>query len=63
MVMMISNEDTLCLVPYGFVISLNCLDHFHVDPAIAPVWATGHQLVMLCRSIRGEERAQILDRK
>ena len=41
--------------------SLNCLDHFAVDPAITPVNATGHQLVTLCRSVCAEERAQILD--
>ena len=47
-----------CLwVPY----SLNCSDHFSVDPAITPVRATSHQLVTLCRSVCAEERAQILD--
>ena len=40
---------------------LNCLDHFAVDPAIAPVRATGHQLVTLCRSVCAEERAHIVD--
>ena len=40
---------------------LNCLDHSSVDPAIAPISATGHQLVTLCRSICTEERAQFLD--
>ena len=60
MVMMTSNEDTLGLVPCGFLISLNSLDHFPVDPAIAPVKATGHQLVTLCRFICAEERAQML---
>ena len=49
------------LVPCGFLISLNCLDHFLVDPAITPVRATGHQLVTLCRSVCAEERAQISD--
>ena len=49
------------LVPCGFLISLNCLDHFPVDPAVAQINATGHQLVTLCRSICAEERAQILD--
>ena len=48
-------------VPFGFLISLNCLDHFPVDPAIAPISATGHQLVTLCRSFCAEERSQILD--
>ena len=61
MVTMNSNENTLGLVPRGFLISLNCLDHFAVDPAIAPVRATGHQLVTLCRSICAEDRAQIFD--
>ena len=60
-VMMNSNEETLGLVPCGFLISMNCLDHFPVDPAIAPVRATGHQLVTLCRSVCAEERVQILD--
>ena len=59
MVRMISNEDALGLNPCGFLTSLNCLDHFLVDPA--PVRATGHQLVTLCCSICAEERAQILD--
>ena len=40
---------------------MNCLDHFPVDPAIAPINATGHQLVTLCRSVCVEERAEILD--
>ena len=61
MVMMISDEDTLALVPYGLLILLNCLDLFHMDPAITPVKATGHQLVTLCRSVCAEERTQILD--
>ena len=51
----------LGFVPCGFLFSLNCLDHFPVDPAIAPINATGHQLVTMCRSICAEERAQILD--
>ena len=46
------------LVGSSFV---NCLDHFPVDPAIASISATGHQLVTLCRSICAEERAKILD--
>ena len=50
------------MVPCGFLISLNWLDHFPVDPAIAPISAIGHQLVTLCRrSIFAGERAQILD--
>ena len=49
------------MVPCRFLILLNSLDQFPVDPAIAPVNATGHQMVMLCRSICVEERAQILD--
>ena len=49
------------MVPCGFLISLNCLDQFPVDPAIAPINATGHQLVTMCRSICAEERAQVLD--
>ena len=61
MVMMTSNEDFLGLVPFRFLISLNCLDHFPVDPALAPVRATKNQLVTLCRSVCVEERAQILD--
>ena len=61
MVLMNSNEDALGLVPCGFLISLNCLDHFPVRPAINPTNATGHQLVTLCRSISAEEGAQILD--
>ena len=39
----------------------NCLDNFPVDPALAPIIATGHQLVTLCRSICAEKRAQFLD--
>ena len=61
MVKMNSNEDALSLVPCGFLISLNCSDHFSVNPAITPVRATGHQLVTLRRSICARERAQILD--
>ena len=61
MVMLNSNEDTLGLVHCGFLISLKCFDHFPIDPAIAPIRATGHQLVTLCCSICAEERAQILD--
>ena len=49
------------LVPCVFLISLNCLDQFPVDPAVAPINATGHQLVTLCRSICVEDRAQLLD--
>ena len=56
MVMMRSNEDTISLVPCGFFISLICLDHIPVDPAIALINSTGHQLVTLCRSICAEER-------
>ena len=48
------------MVPCGLLISLNCLDHFPVDPAIAPISATGHQLVTLSRSICAEKRAQVL---
>ena len=55
MVMVISNEDTLGLVPCKFLISLNCLDHFPVEPAIDPIDSTGHQLVTLFRSICVEE--------
>ena len=61
MVMMSSNEDTSSMVAWGFLISLNCFDHFPVDPAKVPVKALGHQLVTVCRSICAEERAQILD--
>ena len=61
MVMLNSIEDTLCLVPFGFLVSLNCLDHFPVDPAISPVRATGQHLVTLCRSICAGARAQFLD--
>ena len=61
MVMMSSNEDILNLVPCGFLISLNYVQHFPVDPAIAPVNATEHQLVRLCRSICAKKRSQILD--
>ena len=62
MVMVNPNEDTLGVVPCGFLISLNCLEHFPTDPAIAPISATSHQLVTLCRSICAEERAQFLDK-
>ena len=55
MVLVNSNEDTLGLVPCGFLISLNCFDQFPVDPAITTVRATGHQLVTLYRSICAEE--------
>ena len=58
---MSSNEDTPSLVPWGFLISLKCLDHFPVDLTIAPINATGHQLVTLCCSFGAEERAQIED--
>ena len=61
MVMMNSNEDILGLIPCRFLFSLNCLDHFPVDPAIAPVRANEHQLVTLCRSICAGQRAQIWD--
>ena len=44
-----------------FLISVNCLDHFPVDPALAPFRATGHQLVKLSRSICAEERERIMD--
>ena len=60
-VMMNLKEDTSGLVPFGFLISLICLDHFSVDPAFSPIRATGHHLVTLCRSICAEEGAQILD--
>ena len=56
-----SNEKLLGSVPCGFLISMNCLDHFPVDHAIAPISATGHQLVTLCHSICAAERAQFLD--
>ena len=59
---MISNEVTSSLVPCGFLFSLNCLDNFPVDPAVAPNNATQYQLVTLCRSICTEEKALILDR-
>ena len=52
-----AHKDTLSLVRCGFLISLICLDQFPVDPANAPNNATRHQLVTLCRSIYGEERA------
>ena len=61
MVMMSSNEDTLSLFPCGLLISLNCTDHFPVNPAVAPINATGHHLVTLCHTICAEEGAQILD--
>ena len=61
MVMLSSNQDFLSLVPSGLIISLNCLDYFSVEPAIAPINATGHQLVTLYRSICAQERAQVLD--
>ena len=61
MVMMSSNEDTLRLVHCGFHILSKCLDHFPVDPAIALIKATKHQLVKLCHSICAEERGQDLD--
>ena len=37
------------------------LDHFNNDPVAAPIHATGHQIVTLCRSVCAEERAQILE--
>ena len=49
------------MAPCGFLIPLNFLDQFPVDPAIAPISATGHQLVTLWRSICAEERAQFSD--
>ena len=49
------------LVPCGFLISLNYSDQFSVDPAVAPINATGHQLVTLRRSISAEETAQFFD--
>ena len=49
------------MVPCAFLILLNCLDPFPVDPAIARINATGHQLVTLCCSICAEETAQVLD--
>ena len=55
------HKETLSSVSCGFLISLNCSDHFHVDPAFVPLSATGYQLVTLCRSVCVEERAQILD--
>ena len=61
MVMMFSNEDTISLVPCWFLISLIYLDHFPVDPTIAPIEATGYQLVTLCRSFCVEEGTQGLD--
>ena len=61
MVMMNSNEDSFRFGSLWVPHSLNCLDHFAVDPAITPVRATGHQLVTLCRSVCAEEGAQILD--
>ena len=61
MVMMISKEATSSLVPCGFLFSLNCLDNFPVDPATAPINATGHQLLTLCRPICAEERARNVD--
>ena len=60
MVMMNWNEDNLGLVPGWFFNFLKCLDHFHVDPAIAYFGATRHQLETLCCSICAEKRAQIL---
>ena len=45
-------------VPRRFLISfVFVLDHFSADPAITPINATGHQLVNLCLSGCGEERA------
>ena len=61
LVMLISSEDTLGLVPCGLRILLNCLGHFPHDPAFTPVRDTGHQLLTLCRSVCAEEKAQILD--
>ena len=61
MVMTSPNKDTFSLVPSGILISLKYSDHFPVDPATAPINASGHQLVTLCRSIFAEQRAQILD--
>ena len=37
------------------------LDHFSTDPAITLINATDHQLVILCRSVCAEERAQIVE--
>ena len=37
------------------------LDHFNNDPVATPIYATGHQLVTLYRSVCAEERAQILE--
>ena len=55
LVMMISKEVTLTSVLCPFLISLNYLEHFPVDPAIVPNNATGHPLVTLCRSIGADE--------
>ena len=63
MIMMSSNEDTLGLVPCGIFISLNCSEYFPVDPAIAPINATGHQLVTLSRLICAEKKEQIFDQR
>ena len=62
MVGIIQIEEFHSGIPRWFLISFAfVLDHFSADPAIAPINATGHQLVSLCRSVCAEERAQILD--
>ena len=46
----------LFLIPWNFV-----LDHSSIDPAITSINATGHQLVISCRSIYVDERAQTFE--
>ena len=62
MLMINSIEETLSLVPQLFLFLLNFVwDHFPIDTAIAPVNATGYQLVALCLSIGAEDRSHISD--
>ena len=62
MVELFSNEDSLSLLPLGLFIPMKfVLDHFLIDPAMAPNNAIEQQLVTLFRLISSKERAQILD--
>ena len=62
MVCINSNEDASCSsFPWRFLNAVFVSDQVAADPAITTINATGHQLVTLCRSICGEDRAQILD--
>ena len=57
-----SNEDNSNLVPQRLLIQLNfVLDHFSVDPAIAPINTTGRELATICRSICADKTAQFSD--